>query len=88
MISVSVSRTMALIRAWSHPRVTRSADSRYLRIRSSSAPLRWNTNWLHSARATSHREIMPARYSGGPNATMEALAMTVLSRSKKAASMG
>ena len=52
---------MALIRAWSHPRVTRRADSRNLRIRSSSAPRCWKTSWLHRARTTSQREIIPAR---------------------------
>ena len=56
-------------------------------MRSSSAPRCWNTSWLHRARTTSQREIMPARYSGRPKATIDALAMTVLSRSKKAASI-
>src|SRR5689334_4306525 len=36
----------------------------------------------------SQREIMPALYSGRPNATIDGWAMTVLSRSKKAASIG
>src|ERR1700722_20698776 len=41
--------------------------------------------WPTSARATRRRLIRPPRYSGRPNAGIDALAMTVLSRSKNAA---
>src|SRR5450631_1077355 len=44
-------------------------------------------SWEATALTTRRRLISPPRYSGRPNAGMDALAMTVLSRSKNAALM-
>ena len=86
MTSVRFSLTWARTTSRSHPRVTRSADSRKRRIRSSSAPSTWNTAPFQAARSRIHRLMIPARRNDRPKATIEARAITVLSRSKNAAS--
>src|SRR5690554_3312679 len=42
--------------------------------------------WAHRARSSRRRDTNPSRRSGPPNATIDGRAMTVLSRSKNAAS--
>ncbi len=65
----------------------RKADSLNFLILSSSAPRRLKTSWLQVALSKIRRLIIPACSRGRLKATIDAFAMTVLSRSKNAASI-
>ena len=85
MTSLMVSATRARTSSRSQPLVTLRTDSRILRSFSSSAPKRMNIIWLtHGPHQRAPVQQAPG-VELGPRATIEDLAMTVLSRSKKAA---
>ena len=85
MTSLRVSRTSWRTSSRSQPRVILRTASRTCSRRWSSAPKRWNQSWPIPARTSVRRCSRPRAWSSGPSATSDDLAMTVLSRSKKAA---